>query len=42
MSASFLVANASFAILQARLIDRLGQSRVLPVAAAMFASGWSG
>ena len=36
VSASFLVANALFAILQARLIDRLGQSRVLPTAAAVF------
>ena len=42
VSASFLVANASFAILQARLIDRLGQSRVLPVAAAMFTLGLVG
>ncbi|WP_322937461.1 hypothetical protein [Nocardioides bizhenqiangii] len=39
VSAAFLVANASFAILQARLIDRLGQSRVLPTAALGFAGG---
>ena len=32
VSASYLIANALFAVLQARLIDRLGQSRVLPVA----------
>ena len=31
VAASFLVANASTGILLARLIDRLGQSRVLPV-----------
>ena len=39
MAASFLVANASTGIVLARLIDRLGQSRVLPVAAAVFAVG---
>ena len=37
VSASFLVAGAAFAVPQARLIDRLGQRRVLPVAAAAFA-----
>ena len=31
VSAAHLLANAAFAILQGRLIDRLGQSRVLPV-----------
>lgn len=31
VSAAHLIANAAFAIVQARLIDRLGQSRVLPV-----------
>lgn len=31
VSAAHLLANALFAILQGRLIDRLGQSRVLPV-----------
>ncbi len=39
VSASFLVANAAFAIVQARLIDRLGQSRVLPLAAGLFSAG---
>ena len=31
VSASYLIASALFSVLQARLIDRLGQSRVLPV-----------
>ena len=39
VSAAFLITNALFAILQARWIDRLGQSRVLPAAAALFAVG---
>ena len=39
VSASYLVANASFAVLQARLIDRVGQSRVLPVSVGVFAVG---
>src|SRR4051812_19198691 len=39
VSAAYLVAGAAFAVLQARLIDRLGQSRVLPVAGAVFAAG---
>ena len=39
VSASFLIANALFAILQARMIDRLGQSRVLPAAAVLFGAG---
>ena len=33
------MAGAVLAVLQARLIDRLGQSRVLPVAVAVFAAG---
>lgn len=46
VSAVTLVANAGFAILQARWTDRLGQSRVLPVAitvwgAALAALMWS-
>ena len=39
VSASFLVANAAFAIVQARLIDRLGQGRVLLSAALLFGAG---
>jgi MFS family permease len=39
VSASYLVANALFAVLQARLIDRRGQGRVLPVCVAVFAVG---
>jgi predicted MFS family arabinose efflux permease len=39
VSAAFLVANALFATHQARSIDRLGQRRVLPVAAAAFSGG---
>ena len=39
VSAAYLVAGAVCAVLQARLIDRLGQSRVLPVAVAVFAAG---
>ena len=42
VAASYLVANASTNILQARLIDRLGQSRVLPVCAALFTVGLLG
>ena len=42
MAASFLIANASTGILQARLIDRYGQSRALPPAAALFAVGLVG
>ncbi len=30
VSASYLIANAVFAVLQGRVVDRLGQSRVLP------------
>jgi MFS family permease len=39
VSASYLVANAALAVVQARLVDRLGQSRVLPVAIGGFAIG---
>jgi MFS family permease len=39
VSAAYLVAGAVFAVLQARLIDRLGQGRVLPVSVAVFAAG---
>ncbi|HET6626855.1 MAG TPA: MFS transporter [Nocardioidaceae bacterium] len=37
VSASYLIANAVFAVLQARLTDRLGQSRVLPATILVFA-----
>jgi MFS family permease len=36
VSAAYLIANGAFAIAQGRLLDRLGQSRVLPVAVAVF------
>lgn len=39
VSASFLVMNAVFAVLQARLVDRRGQSRVLPSTVSAFAVG---
>ncbi|NUS51586.1 MAG: MFS transporter, partial [Nocardioidaceae bacterium] len=39
VSASYLIANAAFAVPQARLVDRLGQHRVLPVAISVFAVG---
>ncbi len=39
VSAAYLVASAVFAVLQARLIDRLGQGTVLPVAVTTFAVG---
>lgn len=39
VSASYLIANALFAVPQARLIDRLGQSRVLPVCVGVFSAG---
>jgi MFS family permease len=39
VSAAYLVAGAIFAVPQARLIDRLGQGRVLPVSVAVFAAG---
>lgn len=37
VSASYLIANALFAVVQARLVDRAGQSRVLPPAIGVFA-----
>lgn len=37
VSAAYLLANATLAVVQGRLIDGLGQSRVLPVATAVFA-----
>jgi MFS family permease len=39
VSASFLITNAVCAVLQARLIDRRGQSRVLPYSVGVFAVG---
>jgi MFS family permease len=39
VAAAYLIANALFAVPQARLIDTLGQRRVLPVAAAVSATG---
>ena len=39
VSASYLIATALFAVPQARLIDRLGQGRVLPVVVGVFAVG---
>jgi MFS family permease len=42
VAAAYLIANAVFAVPQARLIDRLGQSRVLPVAAGVCAAGLLG
>jgi MFS family permease len=39
VSAAYLIANGAFAIVQGRLLDRLGQSRVLPVAVAIFGAG---
>jgi MFS family permease len=39
VSASYLIANAGFAILQARLVDRRGQSQVLPWSISVFAVG---
>lgn len=38
VSAAFVIANALFAIVQGRLVDRLGQSRLLPVAVLVFAA----
>ena len=37
VSAAYLVGNAGFAVLQARLVDRLGQGRVLPWSISLFA-----
>jgi MFS family permease len=42
VSAAFLVTNAAFAVPQARLIDRLGQSRVLPACVGVFVLGLAG
>jgi MFS family permease len=42
VAAAFLVGNASTGIFLGRLIDRLGQRRVLPVAATVFAVGLVG
>lgn len=41
VSASFLVANAVFAVVQGRLLDRLGQARVLVPTAVVFAGSLS-
>jgi MFS family permease len=38
VSASYLIANAAFAVVQGRLTDRLGQSLVLPVGAVVFST----
>ncbi|UAL28288.1 MFS transporter [Nocardioides rotundus] len=42
VSAVYVVANAVFAVVQGRLVDSLGQHRVLPVAAVLFAVGLGG
>ena len=39
VSAAFVIANAAVAIPHGRLLDRLGQSRVLPVDSVLFALG---
>jgi len=39
VSAAYLVGNAGFAVAQARLVDRHGQSRVLPWTISVFALG---
>ena len=41
VSAAYLIANAIFAVLQGRLADRLGQSRVLPWTILVFTVGLS-
>jgi MFS family permease len=41
VSAAFVLASAAFAIVQGRLVDRLGQSRLLPVAVLVFAASLS-
>lgn len=38
VSAAYIVANATVAVLQGRLTDRFGQSRVLPVGALVFSA----
>jgi MFS family permease len=42
ISAAYLLSNAAFAVPQARLIDRLGQGRVLPACVGVFALGLAG
>ena len=42
VSAAYLIFNAAFAVPQARLIDRVGQSRVLPACVGVFALGLAG
>jgi MFS family permease len=42
MSAAFVVTNAVGSVPQARLLDRLGQSRVLPACLAVFTAGLVG
>jgi MFS family permease len=42
VSAAFLITNAVFAVPQARLVDRLGQSSVLPAAVGVFVLGLAG
>ncbi len=42
VSAVALVANASFAVVQGRLLDRLGQARVLPVAITLWGVALAG
>lgn len=42
LSATYTVANALCSMLQGRVLDHLGQSRVLPVGASLFAVGVAG
>ncbi|WP_129667919.1 MFS transporter [Phytoactinopolyspora endophytica] len=42
VSATALIANAAFSIVQGRLLDRLGQGRVLPIAITLWGLGLSG
>ncbi len=39
VSATFVLAEAAFAVLHGRLVDTFGQSRVLPVAISLFGAG---
>lgn len=39
VSATFVLAEAAFAVVHGRLVDSLGQSRVLPVAITLFTAG---
>lgn len=41
VAAAYLVGNAAFAVVQGRLADRLGQSRVLPATILVFAASMS-